>query len=77
MKVKIFRFNVCHNIYDNIGKKHSMQSMSTDEIEKTINNFIDKKQCVVKSIQSEIVPCHYHNNCGYNKIDIIYTICYD
>lgn len=75
VKVKTFRFKGCKTHCTSKG--HECLHDSTDDIDKVINNFICDNVSTLIDIKITTIECRWHNNGGYNKIDLIYTIIYE
>lgn len=83
MKVKAFKFRLSnsasHASADDVQSTWYKQNISvvqtTEDIENTINEFIEDKT-VVQMIVTH-VDVNYHNNARGNTIDLIYTIMYE
>ena len=73
-KVKTFRFKGSKTHYTSKG--HEFLHDSTDDIDKVINNFICDNVSTLIDIKITTIECRWHNNGGYNEIDLIYTIIY-
>ncbi len=74
LKVKTFRFVGSECEYTN-GKFKCLKD-STENIDIVINNFISKYVEELIDIKITTVENRYHNNGGYNNVDLIYTIIY-
>lgn len=81
MKIKVFKFEVCNWAVDltdeqkNARSREALQRISNEEdIENTINNFIENKD--VLQIITNNIDVNYHNNGRYNTIQLVYTILY-
>lgn len=83
MKVKAFSFRLSNPASSAFGddvqstwyKKNISLIQTTEDIENTINEFIEDKT-VVQMIVTH-VDVNYHNNARGNTIDLIYTIMYE
>ena len=83
MKVKAFSFrlsNPASHAFDDDFKSAWYKNQislvqTTEDIENTINEFIEDKT-VVQMIVTH-VDVNYHNNARGNTIDLIYTIMYE
>lgn len=74
-KVKTFRFKGSKTRCT--GKGYEYLHDSTDDIDKVINGFICDNVNTLIDIKVTAVECRWHNNGGYNEIDLIYTIIYE
>ena len=74
LKIQTFRFMGSGNEY--FEGKFINRKDDTIEIDDIINDFIahDVKELI--DIKITTVDCRYHNNGGYNNVDLIYTIIY-
>ena len=77
IQIKTFRFIGSKTKYLGSGLSH--ENIKDDEkvIDKTINDFIKKNVKRLEDIKITTVDCNYHNNGGYNTVDLIYTIIYE
>lgn len=75
-RIKTFRFKGSRTKYIGNGIGHENLKDSADIIDETINNFIYDEVAELIDIKITTVDCNYHNNGGYNDIDLIYTIIY-
>ena len=73
-KVKTFRFFGSYNEYKN--STFSNIKTNTEDIDMEINNFIKENVTELIDIKITTVECRWHNNGGYNNVDLIYTIIY-
>lgn len=73
-KIKTFRF-VGSKCEYNKGKFSCLKS-NTEDIDTVINNFIATNVTELIDIKVATVESMYHNNGGYNDVDLIYTIVY-
>ena len=73
-KIKTFRFVGSECDYTN-GKFKCLKD-DTKDIDSVINNFISKYVEELIDIKIATVDSSYHNNGGYNNVDLIYTIIY-
>lgn len=73
-KVKTFRFTGSECRY--INGKFECAKEQTKDIDTIINNFISKYVEELIDIKITTVESNYHNNGGYNNVDLIYTIIY-
>lgn len=76
IKIKTFRFTGSKTKYLGSSKGHQNLKDSTNIIDETINFFICNEVAELIDIKITTVDCNYHNNGGYNDIDLIYTIIY-
>lgn len=83
--VKIFEFEISNASSAPINGdmnepwyvREKRKIVSTDEIEETINNFIDCATKRVIDIKVNIYEVRYHNNGRGNTNHIVYTIIYE
>ena len=77
IQIKTFKFIGSKNKY--LGNSKGNQKVTTNEsnIDLTINDFITDNGYKLISISITPIICHEHNNCGYNEVDLLYTILYD
>ena len=73
-KIKTFKFVGSRCEYAN-GKFKCLEDY-TEDIDNVINNFISKNVTDLIDIKIVTVDSRYHNNGGYNNVDLIYTIIY-
>ena len=73
-KVKTFRFIGSKCEYTN--GKFILLETGTEDIDRTINDFVSKNVGELIDIKVATVDSRYHNNGGYNNVDLIYTIVY-
>ena len=74
LKVKTFKFIGSECEYTD-GKFKCLKTNEKD-IDTIINNFISKYVEELVDIKITTVESRYHNNGGYNNVDLIYTIIY-
>lgn len=74
LKVKTFRFVGSECEYAN-GKFKCLKD-DVKDIDTVINNFLSKHVKELVDIKIVAVENRYHNNGGYNNVDLIYTIIY-
>lgn len=85
MKVKIFRFRVSNAASISRGddyreawfRKRLAELNNENDIERIINEFLDKEVKKVLDIKVNTVDVGYHNNTRGNTIDLVYTILYE
>ena len=77
IQIKTFKFIGSKTKYLGNGNGHENIKDDTETIDKTINDFIKKNVKCLEDIKITTVDCNYHNNGGYNSIDLIYTIIYE
>lgn len=73
-KIKTFRFIGSECEY-NQGKFKCLKS-DAKEIDDIINDFVSNNVDELIDIKIVTVGSRYHNNGGYNNVDLIYTIIY-
>lgn len=73
MRIKTFRFKGSDNEYT--GDFTNIK-VSEEDIDLEINKFIEDYVNELIDIKITTVDCGYHNNGGYNEVDLIYTIIY-
>ena len=73
-QIKTFRFTGSESDYS----QRNFTNIKTDTktIDSTINDFIETNVNELIDIKVATVDCRYHNNGGYNSVDLIYTIIY-
>ena len=76
MKIKTFRFIGCKNNY--IREKSTSEKVYDKEnkIDYEINQFLKDNGYELVDIKITTIETNYHNNCGYNGVDLLYTIIY-
>ena len=50
------------------------ECLNTSDVEAEVNDFMQYHNII--SVNINTVDCRYHNNGGYNDVDIVYTIVY-
>ena len=77
IQVKTFKFIGSKNNY--LGNSKGNKKIATHEsnIDLAINDFITDNGYKLISVSVNAITCHEHNNCGYNEVDLLYTILYD
>lgn len=73
-KVKTFRFIGSKCEYTD--RKFILLKTNTEDIDKEINEFVSENVTELIDIKITTVENHYHNNGGYNGVDLIYTVIY-
>ena len=76
-RVKTFRFVGSKNKYIKGTQEHEMIKDTESNIDMVINDFITDDGYKLVSVSITPIDCQSHNNCGYNKVDLLYTILYD
>ena len=74
---KTFRFNGSKNDYDRSSQKNTKIYTSESVIDHTINQFLKDNEYILIDIKITTIDTNYHNNGGYNDIDLLYTIIYE
>ena len=76
IKIKTFRFNGSRNKYKQNDKSNECYYHSTEKIDNDINTWIKDNNVFLVDIKITTIELNYHNNCGYNQVDLLYTIMY-
>ena len=76
-KIKTFRFVGSKNEY--IKGKGDNNKLYTSEsiIDHSINQWLADNNAILIDIKINTIETNYHNNCGYNQVDLLYTIIYE
>ncbi len=74
-KIRVFRFPASRSKYESDGERRfHCQRLNTSDVEAEVNDFMQYHNII--SVNVNTVDCRYHNNGGYNDVDIVYTIVY-
>ena len=74
-KIRVFRFPASRNKFVRNGERTFLcERLNTSDVEAEINDFMQYHNII--SVNVNTVDCRYHNNGGYNDVDIVYTIVY-
>lgn len=74
-KVEVFRFKGIECKY--LNGNFSNEKEDPRKIQTIINDFIANNGYSLVDIKVNTVDCRYHNNGGFNSVDLIYTVIYD
>ena len=77
LQIKTFRFKGSKTSYNINTRKHTNINDDTNVIDEYVNNFIIDNGYRLVDLKVSTVDCAYHNNGGFNEIDLIYTLIYD
>jgi hypothetical protein len=77
MKIKTFRFIGSSNVYNRNDKTNSKKYTKESDIDLVINDFLRDGGHTLVDIKIITVESNHHNNCGYNLVDLIYTVIYE
>lgn len=76
MKIKTFRFIGCKNSYTRGKDINEKVYDKENKIDHEINQFLKDNEYELIDIKITTIETNYHNNCGYNSVDLLYTVIY-
>ena len=74
IRVKTFRFVGSKNKYVKSTQEHEMIKDTESNIDMVINDFITDDGYKLVSVSITPIDCQSHNNCGYNKVDLLSVV---
>lgn len=84
-KIKVFKFEVSNSVYGISREEYNHNTSyydkcidrlsSLEQIEDTINSFLEDKELI--SLNTNTVDVNYHNNGYRNTVELVYTITYN
>lgn len=76
LKIKTFRFIGSKNSYTRSGNTNEKVYDKENKIDHEINQFLKDNGYDLVDIKITTIETNYHNNCGYNGVDLLYTVIY-